>query len=80
MPEEAVVARLSGDEFAVLLPEFQTKQAEFLMNLVKIEMMTEDMPATVSLVLIQILARHISHLLIFVRALTRMYRDKNQKG
>ena len=49
MPEDAVVARLGGDEFAVLLPGVTKEQADFLINLVKIEMMVKDMPVTSSL-------------------------------
>lgn len=81
MPEKAVVARLGGDEFAVLLPEVSEKQAEFLMNLVKIEMMTEDMPVTVSLgSYTDSYEAHKSFVDFCACADERMYRDKNQKG
>lgn len=81
MPEEAVVARLGGDEFAVLLPGVSEKQAEFLMNLVKIEMMTEDMPVTVSLgSYTDSYEVHKTFVDFCACADERMYRDKNQKG
>jgi len=81
MPEKAVVARLGGDEFAVLLPGVSEKQAEFLMNLVKIEMMTEDMPVTVSLgSYTDSYEAHKSFVDFCACADERMYRDKNQKG
>ncbi|SFQ73575.1 GGDEF domain-containing protein [Streptococcus equinus] len=81
MPENAVVARLGGDEFAVLLPGVSEKQAEFLMNLVKIEMMTEDMPVTVSLgSYTDSYEAHKTFVDFCACADERMYRDKNQKG
>lgn len=81
MPEKSVVARLGGDEFAVLLPGVSEKQAEFLMNLVKIEMMTEDMPVTVSLgSYTDSYEAHKSFVDFCICADERMYRDKNQKG
>jgi diguanylate cyclase (GGDEF)-like protein len=81
MPEEAVVARLGGDEFAVLLPGVSEKQAEFLMNLVKIEMIAEDMPVTVSLgSYTDSYEVHKSFVNFCIYADERMYRDKNQKG
>lgn len=81
MPEEAVVARLGGDEFAVLLPGVSEKQAEFLMNLVKSEMIAEDMPVTVSLgSYTDSYEAHKSFVDFCICADERMYRDKNQKG
>ncbi|WP_288263887.1 sensor domain-containing diguanylate cyclase, partial [uncultured Streptococcus sp.] len=81
MPEEAVVARLGGDEFAVLLPGVSEKQAEFLMNLVKLEMIAEDMPVTVSLgSYTDSYEAHKSFVNFCICADERMYRDKNQKG
>lgn len=81
MPEEAVVARLGGDEFAVLLPGVSEKQAEFLMNLVKSEMIAEDMPVTVSLgSYTDSYEAHKTFVDFCICADERMYRDKNQKG
>lgn len=81
MPEEAVVARLGGDEFAVLLPGVSEKQAEFLMNLVKSEMIAEDMPVTVSLgSYTDSYEAHKTFVDFCMCADERMYRDKNQKG
>lgn len=81
MPENAVVARLGGDEFAVLLPGVSERQAEFLINLVKIEMMVKDMPVTASLgSYTDSYEAHKTFVDFCASADERMYRDKNQKG
>lgn len=81
MPEDAVVARLGGDEFAVLLPGVTKQQADFLINLVKIEMMVKDMPVTASLdSYTDSYQAHKTFVDFCACADERMYRDKNQKG
>lgn len=81
MPEDAVVARLGGDEFAVLLPGVTKQQADFLINLVKIEMMVKDMPVTASLdSYTDSYQAHKTFVDFCACANERMYRDKNQKG
>ncbi|WP_455679143.1 diguanylate cyclase domain-containing protein [Streptococcus sp.] len=81
MPENAVVARLGGDEFAVLLPGVSMRQADFLINLVKIEMMVKDMPVTASLgSYTDSYQAHKTFVDFCACADERMYRDKNQKG
>ena len=81
MPENAVVARLGGDEFAVLLPGVTKQQADFLINLVKIEMMVKDMPVTASLgSYTDSYEAHKTFVDFCACADERMYRDKNQKG
>ncbi|KFN88950.1 diguanylate cyclase [Streptococcus equinus JB1] len=81
MPENAVVARLGGDEFAVLLPGVSMRQADFLINLVKIEMMVKDMPVTASLgSYTDSYEAHKTFVDFCACADERMYRDKNQKG
>ena len=81
MPENAVVARLGGDEFAVLLPGVSKRQADFLINLVKIEMMVKDMPVTASLgSYTDSYQAHKTFVDFCACADERMYRDKNQKG
>ena len=81
MPEDAVVARLGGDEFAVLLPGVTKEQADFLINLVKIEMMVKDMPVTTSLdSYTDSYQAHKTFVDFCACADERMYRDKNQRG
>ncbi len=81
MPENAVVARLGGDEFAVLLPGVSMRQADFLINLVKIEMMVKDMPVTASLgSYTDSYQAHKTFVDFCACADERMYQDKNQKG
>lgn len=81
MPENAVVARLGGDEFAVLLPGVSMRQADFLINLVKNEMMVKDMPVTASLgSYTDSYQAHKTFVDFCACADERMYQDKNQKG
>ena len=81
MPKDAVVARLGGGEFAILLPNISERQAKILIDLIKLEMKVKAMPVTASLGYhTDSYEAHKTFVDFCACADERMYRDKNQKG
>ncbi len=81
MPQKATVARLGGDEFAVLLPGVSAEQANFLMKLIQVDMLFNNLGVTVSLGAYTDSYQSGKSFMEFCSmADKRMYEDKNQKG
>lgn len=81
MPESAVIARIGGDEFAVLLPGVPENQAEFLIKLVQAEMTLKDMGVTASLgAYTDSYQSHKNFVDFCAIADKKMYENKSQKG